>query len=686
MRSLKSCSIKILLKLVLFLFLFLGFFFRGYSQDHGKNFSVLLRAEVKSSPSSITLRWHTKNNADQWVIYRKLKSEDKWGSSPLATLGARDTVYNDTAVEKKVSYEYLVAGRQSGNTTSVGYINAGIQLPPVHYRGRILLLVDSNVALNLKKETARLIADINGDGWVVTRHLVGKDESVKNIKAYIKSRYDQYPNTLVGVFLLGDVPVPYSGELNPDGHSNHKGAWPADCFYGEFEGDWTDLFVSNTSAKWERNHNKPNDGKYDPSSQMGVNSPVDLQVGRVDLAGLPVFPESELELTRRYLAKDHAFRHNQVNVKYQAVVEDNFNFAGEGFSQNGWRNFSVLVSSENIKGDDYYSSLKNDHYIWSYGAGGGTFSSAGGIARSGDFAQDSVQGVFTMLFGSYFGDWDSKNNFLRAPLASKGPVLTNCWAGRPVWHVHHMALGENIGYSTRLTQNNYGGGALYNPGFGGGGVHVALMGDPTLRMHYFSPPDGLVAKSIKNGDDVELSWTASPDPQVLGYYVYRYDSLKERYVLVKDQMLKGTSITDLTPFHRIQPYMVRAVKLQSTPSGTYYNLSQGVFDTATGLQPQFPAGKALLTHRSSELSWELYPNPAHETVTLNVRKNNTAGDLEWSIADLNGKLIRKGKLNVSPGEHYKSILLDGLQSGVYLVYLRSPSVRQVKKLVIGGRP
>jgi hypothetical protein len=31
---------------------------------------------------------------------------------------------------------------------------------------------------------------------------------------------------------------------------------------------------------------------------------------------------------------------------------------------------------------------------------------------------------FTMLFGSYFGDWDSQDNFLRAPLA-QGLTLTN---------------------------------------------------------------------------------------------------------------------------------------------------------------------------------------------------------------------------------------------------------------------
>ena len=65
---------------------------------------------------------------------------------------------------------------------------------------------------------------------------------------------------------------------------------------------------------------------------------------------------------------------------------------------------------------------------------------------------DSLSSVFTMLFGSYFGDWNYQNAFLRMPL-TQGNTLTNAWAARPNWHFYHMAMGENIGYSTKLTQN-----------------------------------------------------------------------------------------------------------------------------------------------------------------------------------------------------------------------------------------
>ena len=59
-----------------------------------------------------------------------------------------------------------------------------------------------------------------------------------------------------------------------------------------------------------------------------------------------------------------------------------------------------------------------------------------------------------MLFGSYFGDWDSTNNLLRAAIATPTYTLTCAWVGRPSWYFHHMALGETIGFSTMLSQNN----------------------------------------------------------------------------------------------------------------------------------------------------------------------------------------------------------------------------------------
>ena len=132
-----------------------------------------------------------------------------------------------------------------------------------------------------------------------------------------------------------------------------------------------------------------------------------------------------------------------------------------------------------------------------------------------------------------------------------------------------MGLGEPIGYSARLTQNN---GGLYQNQVNQNlrGIHIALMGDPTLRMHPVAPPSGLTA----NG--VNLNWTASPD-SVAGYHVYRAATAAGPFTRLTPSLLGGTSFSDLNALAGTSAYMVRAVKLENTPSGTYFNLSQGAY-------------------------------------------------------------------------------------------------------------
>ena len=152
---------------------------------------------------------------------------------------------------------------------------------------------------------------------------------------------------------------------------------------------------------------------------------------------------------------------------------------------------------------DYFTSLTANSYLWSYGCGGGTYNSAGGIGTTANFASANLKGVFTMIFGSYFGDWDSQDNFLKAPLA-QGKVLTNVWSGRPHYQFHHMGLGENIGYGLLITQNNFNGLYYASPtNITGKWIHNALMGDPTLRQDIVAPASNVVA--TKSGNNCLIS-------------------------------------------------------------------------------------------------------------------------------------------------------------------------------------
>ncbi|MEO7677117.1 MAG: hypothetical protein ABIV39_10180, partial [Verrucomicrobiota bacterium] len=187
-----------------------------------------------------------------------------------------------------------------------------------------------------------------------------------------------------------------------------------------------------------------------------------------------------------------------------------------------------------------------------------------------------VRTVFLMIFGSYFGDWDVTNDFLRAPLCTPTYCLATMWAGRPHWFLHHMALGETLGYSTRLTQNNSG---LYLPKKFGRQVHISLLGDPSLRMHMVKPVSSLTA--VTNSGSISLSWISSPDENLQGYNVYRSPNPGGPFDRLTPEVITQTNFTDEFAEGGSFTYLVRAVKLEGSASGTYFNASQGIFLSAT---------------------------------------------------------------------------------------------------------
>src|SRR5262249_3241972 len=135
-------------------------------------------------------------------------------------------------------YEYQVL--RSAGVTGYGYIASGIDVPLVDDRGKVVLVVDSSMSAPLATELTRLIQDLAGDGCTVLRHDVSRTASVPSVKALIKADYLADPTHVNAIFLFGHVPVPYSGDIAPDGHSNHIGAWPADIYYADMTGTWTD--------------------------------------------------------------------------------------------------------------------------------------------------------------------------------------------------------------------------------------------------------------------------------------------------------------------------------------------------------------------------------------------------------------------------------------------------------------
>lgn len=562
------------------------------------DYAVQASAVVQSAPPQITLNWPADSTGavTNYIVSRRLPGVAAWTS--LGTLPASTTNFTDTNVALNGRYEYEVKKLATG-FNGYGYVLAGIESPLVESRGKLLLVVDSFVAPPLTNELGRLQQDLVGDGWQVQRFDVARNDAVTSVKAVIQAAYLTDTQQVRSVFLFGHVPVPYSGNLAPDGHTEHRGAWPADLYYGEMTSAWTDSTVTRTNATDTRNRNSPGDGKFDATT---IPSDVELEVGRVDFANLRSIPTSEVELLRQYLNKDHAFRHKLFDAERRGFVDDNFGtMSGEAFAATGWRGFAAMFGADQVSPiayNNWFTVLSTNAVLFAYGCGGGTFTSADGVSRTSDYAGNDPGAVFSFLFGSYFGDWDSTDNLMRASLATQTYTLTCAWAGRPHWFVHHMTAGETIGYSARRSQNNSSTGPYRTFNAGTRQVHVALLGDPTLRLHPVQPASEVEASVSGNGS-VTVSWQGSKE-EIIGYFVYRSTNSAGPFERITPQAVEGLSFTDSPPAPATYTYMVRAVKLETSASGSYYNASQGAFLAVTNMQA--PYNPPSLVDTSSPLS------------------------------------------------------------------------------------
>ncbi|MEO8066556.1 MAG: thrombospondin type 3 repeat-containing protein, partial [Flavobacteriales bacterium] len=555
--------------------------------------SVEVYATVQVAPPRITLNWATHPSTTSITVYRKLRGATSWGSI-LATTAGTATSYQDNAVAVGTAYEYKVV-RAAAAGTGYGYLTTGIEAPSVDFMGTIVLLVDNQLSASLNLELQQLALDLKADGWKSIRHDVSRTASVTSVRQLVITDYNADPTNVKAVYIVGHVPVPYSGNINPDGHSEHLGAWPCDGYYGELNGSWTDNSVNNGGAQRAANINLVGDGKFD---QSDFPSTVELQVGRVDLYDMPAFSVGEVQLMKNYLNRAHNFKIKGFTPTVRGIVFDNLQWVANPLAGSGYKTIAACVAPANITdcypyGPAYTTFINNQSYLWTYSSGGGlqatdngvlTFNGANNIATTQDFAGGTVNGgVFNMSFGSYFGDWDNRNNFLKAYIAA-GNGLSSVWAGAPNWWFHSMGLGENIGTSVLASMNN---GALYTPQNGGwqgnnfSRVHLGLMGDPVLRMVMVAPPTNL---SVTNsGGNAAFSW--SPVAGVAGYYLYKFDAVGIPQRIVPTLITGNSYNTPLVPFVAGGEYMVRAAKVETTTSGSYWNLSLGSITIALGGPP-----------------------------------------------------------------------------------------------------
>lgn len=644
-----------------------------------KDSSFLLSATSNSLKNTILISWTT-TDATGYQISRKTTETDNWGT-PLATISAVNSFYLDSTALKGLVYEYRVAKVKGNSIRAIGYVASGIEVALNHYRKNILILVDSSTYNNIDSNAWKTLKnDYYMDGYGVTLMLVSEYSKPPAIKTKISTWSNVNRNLNKQCLLVGRVPVAYSGtmltnttDLPPDAHPDHGGAWPTDLYYAEFDGAWTDFLTMTTNITRAANLNNPGDGKFDPHF---IPDNIDIQIGRIDFRMLPAQGISDFKMVENYLRKLHQFKIAAVKVPNKAFISDNFNYlGGEMPMRSGWNNASCMVGKNNITSTgNYFDSCKANSYLYANVMGGGSFTNCSGVGASNQFA-DSIRAVFNVMFGSYFGDWNTQDNFLRSCLASKGLTLTNVWAHRPHWYFHQMAMGMQIGHSVIIAQNNLTDFSLkygYIGSFGGNyldrRISMNLMGDPTLRMHYFDGAKNLNSNKTNSNKNVVLTWTASSEPGVVGYHVYRTSRNGGVYYPITTAPLNALTFTDLNPYNGTNYYVVKAIKLETSNTGTYYNSSLGVMAIVSGV-----VGTNTMLEENKTLSLSIYPNPASTQFTIETEINSLI-----NIFDLQGRLMFTG-LNKNTNIQINT---SNWAKGIYIVNCSNGGVSKTEKLII----
>ncbi len=583
--------------------------------------SLEVVATTQASPAQITLQWPAWTNTGlgavtELTVYRRpLGSTANWNANTVSVTPLTATSYVDNNVVVGTPYEYLISRTIGANPSTQAYVSAGINLPLVESRGRIVMVVENNLSLDYTLKTAldQYQQDLVADGWTVSRIEVPRmavepdDDSANsganrlaelvNVKNQIKAIYDADPANTKAVVLIGHVPVPYSGNSNPDEHPDHLGAWPTDAYYGDMTTAWTDT-INHTTSVNGRQKNIIGDGKFDytvGSSPAGFVST--LAVGRIDMKDLLVFANTtENQLLTRYLQRLHSFKTRSgafATIQRRALVDENTLqnnfFSGGAYARSTYQNSAALFGAGSTYELDWFTTLNTNPYLLASGSGSGTDTSSQGVGTTTDFATTTSKAVVNGLMGSYFGDWDKANNFLRASLAGTADShgLVSMWS-LTAWLMHDLAIGRTIGDSYIKTANNIGNGAVTtntyrayvsDPYFNfANSVQINLMGDPALRLFVPQPVQALSAATSSTDNNVTLTWTLpATETAIAGCRVYRSTSASGPFVQVGTQTgPAATSFADTVPSAGAYHYQVRLIKNETTGTATFANASLGV--------------------------------------------------------------------------------------------------------------
>ncbi len=290
---------------------------------------------------------------------------------------------------------------------------------------------------------------------------------------------------------------------------------------------------------------------------------------------------SEVDLIKRYLAKDWRYRTNgipttgRVSRYWQqgtaalwelGSVNAAQSFAGAAFGTEPGRVFEGYNLLDQVPADLGVHYLSGHFDKVKPGRGTNDF-----LATAFTDPAQEVPVTFRNVWFSFASDWgwlsagdtfQRNNNWLRASLGWTNYGLAT--VGGYAWDFAPLGSGAPLA----VTMTHGWEGQSWVPRF------QSILGDPTLRLHRVTPPTA--PKASRSGSTVTLGWNPSPEMNCR-YFVYRstngLDGFGSPLNLAPTPALSFTDTTTATNLL----YQIRAATLQVTGSGSFTNLSQGIF-------------------------------------------------------------------------------------------------------------
>jgi hypothetical protein len=630
---------------------------------------VLLSASVNVASSSITLNFLDQpyNPTGNYTIYRRAIDGSSW--TTLATVPATATGYTDNTITNGQAFEYKVKRVfGTGNNFATGHIVAGVRYDQTNYKGSAILLIDSSITSDLALEIDRWKDDLVGEGlrpieviapradnWEANNKVVVTKQRVVN--AYNAQPVDDKPKYL---FILGHVPIARAGAgaVPPDEHQENTGARGADCYYADIDGVYTDVgtyqpgFYINPMAI-----NLPNDLKWD---QDFIPSTLEMAFGRIDFADIASINTNEKELYRNYLNRLHNYR--VAADGFRMNIRTGFRLGYDNSNDGSYRSLIPISTKDSVR----YCNTGNFNQWVSDNGPMQVFMQNSNVPSLSEWTSTPMKATVFSSDQSYYGFWDEPEigggnlyGKIRALMAVESNCLVNIYTTTAINLFHQAGIGETIGFSCKRIMDHSISNQLYEKPFQAfdstdywNRTHFQLHGDPTVRLQQVRPMTNVIL-TITNGNPV-LSWTPSPDNNIAGYHIYKASTRWGKYNRITTNPVTSNSYTDATGLNANMWYMVRAIKNQTTGSGTYLNPSIGVIR----LQSTVTSINNLTTNKLIKLA------PSIATQQLNILQDGTPQRLQYQIINSAGAVLQKGTITNATN----NINTNKLAAGNYKIY------------------